>query len=155
MGPKPSKFHGYIGPIWSNPTPGLDWAAQKFIAWYCSGEGQCDEDEKQRRDQQHHDLRATHGKHRQAHDKKYYYIYICSRIELKMTETETKQLHQYVCTFCYAVGFAAVFLSDANRIYHKMVSQKLWNAVVVSHVKNHPTRRSVQLARSNEGKTGL
>ena len=44
---------------------------------------------------------------------------MCSRIELKMTETETKQLHQYVCTFCYAVGFAAVFLSDANRIYHK------------------------------------
>ena len=63
---------------------------------------------------------------------------MCSRIELKMTETETKQLHQYVCTFCYAVGFAAVFLSDANRIYHKMVSQKLWNAVVVSHVKKPP-----------------
>ena len=71
----------------------------------------------------------------------------CSRIELKMTETESKQLHWSVSTFCYAVGFAAVFLSDANRINHKMVSQKLWNAVVVSHVKNHPTRRSVQLAQ--------
>jgi hypothetical protein len=42
-----------------------------------------------------------------------------------MTETETKQLHWSVSTFCYAVGFAAVFLSDANRINHKMVSQKL------------------------------
>ena len=31
MGPKPSKFHGYIGPIWSNPTPGLDWAAQNSL----------------------------------------------------------------------------------------------------------------------------
>ena len=31
----------------------------------------------------------------------------------------TKQLHRSVSTFCYAVGFAAVFLSDANRIHHK------------------------------------
>ena len=79
---------------------------------------------------------------------------MCSRIELKMTETETKQLHQYVCTFCYAVGFAAVFLSDANCIYHKMVSQKLWNAVVVSHVKkppNPPERSARAIMKEKQG----
>ena len=42
-----------------------------------------------------------------------------------MTETETKQLHQKARTFCYAVGFAAVFLSDANRIHLRIVAQKL------------------------------
>ena len=51
---------------------------------------------------------------------------MCSRIELKMTETETKQLHQNVSTFCYAVGFAAVFLSDANRIHHNRNPEMQW-----------------------------
>ena len=67
----------------------------------------------------------------------------------------TKQLHRSVSTFCYAVGFAAVFLSDANRINHKWFHRKLGTAVVVSHVKTRPTRRSVKLAQVRKGKRGL
>ena len=44
------------------------------------------------------------------------YVYVFpNRIENDRNGKQ-KQLHQKARSFCYAVGFAAVFLSDANRI---------------------------------------
>ena len=47
------------------------------------------------------------------------YICVCSRIELKMSETKHKQLQRAIGTFAMQLACAAGFLSDAKRIHHK------------------------------------
>ena len=49
--------------------------------------------------------------------------------------------------FCYAVGFAAVFLSDAKRIHHKsgFIRNSQCSGGVTRQI--HPTRRSIKLAQ--------
>ena len=88
------------------------------------------------------------------HIHKYIYIHVCSRIELKMTETETKQLQRSVSTFAMQLALRLCFCQMPNASITKVVSSETLKCSGGVTRQIHPTRPSVKLAQG-KGITGV